>query len=70
MSDPIITELWQIKDEIAREHDCDIEALVAYFHTKNWSNDRRVVDLSACTEDVAQDDSVGPLEADVPPPGP
>ena len=30
MSDEIIEELWLIKDSIAREHDYDIESLVAY----------------------------------------
>ena len=30
VSDEIIEELWQIKDSIAREHDYDIESLVAH----------------------------------------
>ena len=34
MSDQIIEELWQIKDSIAREHDYDIESLVAHLQTK------------------------------------
>jgi hypothetical protein len=29
MADPIITELWDIKDSIAREHGNDIESLVS-----------------------------------------
>ena len=33
MSDQIIEELWQIKDNIAREHDYDIESLVAHLQT-------------------------------------
>ena len=33
MSDQIIKELWQIKDSIAREHDYDIESLVAHLQT-------------------------------------
>ena len=47
MSDQIIEELWQIKDNIAREHDYDIESLVAHLQTKQRSADQQVVDLSA-----------------------
>jgi len=47
MSDQIIEELWQIKDSIAREHDYDIESLVAHLQTKQRSADQQVVDLSA-----------------------
>ena len=46
MSDEIIEELWQIKDSIAREHDYDIESLVAHLQTKQRSADQQVVDLS------------------------
>ena len=47
MSDEIITELWQIKDAIAREHNYDIEALVAYLQAKPRPDGQKVVDLSA-----------------------
>ena len=47
MSDQIIEELWQIKDSIAREHDYDVESLVAHLQTKQRSADQQVVDLSA-----------------------
>jgi hypothetical protein len=47
MSDEIITELWQIKDSIAREHGYDLEALVAHFQTKKRPEGQRVVDLRA-----------------------
>ena len=46
MSDPIIEELWQIKDSIAQEHDYDLESLVAHLQTKQRSADQQVVDLS------------------------
>ena len=46
MSDEIIEELWQIKDSIAREHDYDIESLVAYLQSKQRPADQQVVDLS------------------------
>lgn len=52
MSDPIIDELWQIKDSIAREHDCDIESLVAHLQTRPRSAGRQVVDLSALRRTV------------------
>ncbi len=47
MSDEIIEELWQIKDSIAREHDYDIESLVAYLQSKQRPADQQVVDLCA-----------------------
>ena len=47
MSDKIIEELWQIKDSIAREHDYDIESLVAHLQTRQRSAGQQVVDLSA-----------------------
>jgi len=47
MTDEIIAELWAIKDEIAREHDYDLDALVAQVQTKQRTKQRRVVDLRA-----------------------
>ena len=47
MPDEIITELWQIKDAIAREHNYDIDALVAYLKAKPRPEGQQVVDLSA-----------------------
>ena len=55
MSDEIIEELWQIKDSIAREHDYDIESLVAHLQTKQRSADQQVVDLSALRRTADQD---------------
>ena len=31
MADEIIEEVWRIKDEIAREHGCDVGGLGAYY---------------------------------------
>ena len=45
MSDVIIKELWQIKDNIAREHGYDIEALVAHLRTRKRPEGQQVVDL-------------------------
>ena len=45
MADEIIEELWKIKDGIAREHDYNIDALVAQLKTKRLSTGQKVVDL-------------------------
>ena len=55
MSDEIIEELWQIKDSIAREHDYDIESLVAHLQTKQRSASQQVVDLRALRQTAEQD---------------
>jgi len=47
MADEIIEELWSIKDGIAREHDYDVDALVAYLTALAPSPGQRVVDLRA-----------------------
>ena len=55
MSDEIIEELWQIKDSIAREHDYDIESLVAHLQTKQRPASQQVVDLRALRQTAEQD---------------
>ena len=55
MPDEIIEELWQIKDNIAREHGYDIEALVAHLRTKKRSEGQQVVDLHAMRVTTEQD---------------
>ena len=47
MPNKIITELWQIKDAIAREHNYDIRAFVAYLQSKKRHKGRQVVDLGS-----------------------
>ena len=42
MPDEIITELWRVKDDLAREHGYDVKALAAYLQEK----DRRAADES------------------------
>ena len=54
MSDEIIEELWRIKDSIAREHGYDIEALVAYLQSKEKTEGRQIVDLSAMKRTAEQ----------------
>jgi len=45
MADEIITELWKVKDAIAKEHNCDVKAFVAYLGTKKPEGNNRAVDL-------------------------
>jgi hypothetical protein len=47
MTDEIIEELWQIKDSIAREHNYDVEKLVAHLRNLTPRSGRHVVDLAA-----------------------
>ena len=35
MIDPILSELWETKDRIPREHDYDVERLAAFFAAQN-----------------------------------
>ena len=57
------TELWQIKDNIAREHGYDLEVLVAHLHTKKRPAGQRVVDLCAMRGAAEQG---APVDADKP----
>lgn len=50
MPDELIEELWRIKDNIAREHGYDVDALVAHLRTREMAESRRVVDLRAARE--------------------
>ena len=47
MSDEIIRELWRVKDDIAREHGYDVEALAAHLRAKERPEGQQVVDLGA-----------------------
>ena len=44
MTDEIIQELWHIKDSIARDHEYDIDALVAYLRGKKQAGNHHVTD--------------------------
>ena len=44
MADEIIRELWRIKDEIAKEHDYDLDALVAHLRSVNRKSERAEVE--------------------------
>jgi len=47
MADEIIEELWNTKDGIAREHDYDVDALVAHLTALAPLPGQRVLDLRA-----------------------
>jgi len=47
MVDEVIKELWQIKDDIANEYGCDIEAFVAHLRYRPRPEGQVAVDLSA-----------------------
>jgi len=47
MKDEIIAELWQIKDELAREANYDVHALCRELREKQAASSARIVDRSA-----------------------
>ena len=55
MSDEIIRELWQIKDEIAREHDYSLEALVAHLREEQSKSKRAALDRQSTMKEAEQD---------------
>lgn len=54
MPDEIIRELWQIKDDIAREHGYDVDALVAHLRSAASGSDHVVVDLESMKKEANQ----------------
>ena len=52
MPDEIIKELWQIKEDIAREHGYDIDALVAHLRAKERREGQHDADLGSLQEDA------------------
>ncbi len=56
MTDEIIKELWRIKDNIARDHGYDLDALVAYLQgkEKEHTGDHHVIDPRLVQETAEQ----------------
>jgi hypothetical protein len=50
MADEIIQELWRVKDDIAREHEYDLDALVAYLRGKECAGNYHVTSSQAIKE--------------------
>ena len=64
MADEIITELWKVKDAVAKEFGCNVKALVAHLRAKRREEDNRVIDLrslkqAAKQKNAADGESVG-----------
>lgn len=47
MSDKVIRELWQVKEELAREFNYDVYALAAEMRRQDRESREKVVDLSS-----------------------
>ncbi len=54
MTDEIIEELWRIKDNIARDHGYDLDALVASLQGKERAGDHQVIDTRSVRETAEQ----------------
>lgn len=62
MSDEVIRELWRVKDEIAKEFNYDIDALVADLRRRQEESGRPVVDLSRRKAEQPAADKAAPLK--------
>ena len=60
MPDAIIKELWKAKDDIAREHGYNVDALIAHLRECQEADERKVVDLSAKKRTVNQTNNMSP----------
>jgi len=62
MADEILRELWQIKDDLAREFRCDLDAYVAHLRRSESRPGRTLVDRrsaeKAAEQVVTQDATV------------
>ncbi|MFP4501355.1 MAG: hypothetical protein ACLFTT_10190 [Candidatus Hydrogenedentota bacterium] len=47
MSDPVIEELWNIKDAIAKAHNYDVDALLDHLEEQGKHRKNELVDLAA-----------------------
>jgi hypothetical protein len=56
MADEIITELWEIKDDIANEFGCDVNALVAHLSREKQTDRKQVVDLRSVKQRAERED--------------
>jgi len=45
MADEIIKELWEIKDDIADEYGCDVNALAAHLRARKHEAGRQIINL-------------------------
>jgi len=54
MADEIIQELWKIKDEIAYEHNYDLDSLSAYLRTRKRPGNQKAINLQALKQMTEQ----------------
>ncbi len=57
MADEIITELWKVKDAIAKEFGCDVKALVAHLRAKKREENQQVIDLGSMKQAAEQNNA-------------
>lgn len=57
MKDEVIASLWKIKEDIAREHDYDVDRLGAMIREKEREYAHRVVDWANSTKRAASEES-------------
>ena len=60
MSDEIMRELWQVKDDIAREHGYDLDALVARLRAVGPWPGHPVIELEAAREKTTGESGAKP----------
>ena len=54
MADEIIRELWQVKDNIASNHNYDLKKLVKYLRNKKRNGNHPIVDLRSIKKAAEQ----------------
>jgi len=54
MADEIITELWKVKDAIAKEYGCDVKAIVAHLRAKKRGEENYVINLRSMKQILEQ----------------
>ena len=59
MKDEVITALWKIKEDIAREHDYDVERLGAMIRERERGHTHRVVDWATSKKQECRAGSEG-----------
>ena len=64
MSDPVIEELWQIKDALARECGYSVDTLLDCLATRGQQRQARYVDLAASKHRTTEsEENTGPQDA-------
>ncbi|MGQ9574051.1 MAG: hypothetical protein ACUVUC_01910 [Thermoguttaceae bacterium] len=64
MADEILRELWRVKEEMARNFNYDLDALVAHLRNQTARSGRVAVDRGAAQRPAEQDDRGGMLAAE------